>query len=116
MAAPTIEPVIPARERLEHLVAGFGNNRIARLLRVSASTSSRWRSGHDRISPANERRLVDLDYLLTRLLQVLPKDVAEIWLTSYNAHLGAVPLDVVETRGALPVVAAIEVEAQEAYA
>ena len=49
-------------------------------------------------------------------LAILPKDVAEVWLTSFNAHLGAVPVDVLRTRGALPVVAAIEVEAQEAYA
>ena len=114
MATP--EPVVPARERLEHLIEGFGNNRVARLLDVSPSTSSRWRVGRDRISPTNERRLVDLDYLMARLLQVLPKDVAEVWLTSFNAHLGAVPVDVLRTRGVLPVVAAIEVEAQEAYA
>lgn len=42
--------VVAAEERLEYLVAGFGNNRIAELLGVSKSQPSRWlRKGRDRL-------------------------------------------------------------------
>lgn len=108
--------VVAAEERLEYLVAGFDNNRIAELLGVSKSQPSRWRSGKDGIGSESLRRLVDLDYVMARLLQLYPPDQAEIWLTSHNAHLGGRPVDVLRLRGAGPVVTAIDAAAQGAYA
>lgn len=116
MAAAPQASGMPVRDRLEYLTAGLGSNRTARLLGVAPSTVSRWRSGQDRISLAAQARVIDLDYLLTRLLRVLPADAAEVWLESFNDHLRAVPLHVLERRGALAVLPAVEAEEQEAYA
>ncbi len=102
-------------ERLEHLVAGLGNNRVAALLGVSPSQPSRWRRGEERINAENQRRLIDLDYVMARLLQVWPPEQAEIWLTSHNAFLGSRPTDVLRLRGGAAVVPAIDAEAEGAY-
>jgi len=103
-------------EKLHRLIAGFGNNRVASLLGVSPSQPSRWQKGEERISAENQRGLLDLDYVMARLLQLFPQEQAEIWLTSHNAHLGARPIDVLRLRGAARVVQAIDAEAQDAYA
>lgn len=115
MNEAAVEPLVPARERLGYLVGEFGNNRIARLLGVAPSTVSRWRSGRDRIGHDRAGRLIDLDYLFSRLLRVLPRDAADVWLESFNDHLRAVPLDVLEKRGAVAVLPAVQAEEQEAY-
>ena len=102
-------------ERLSRLIHGLGNNHLASLLDVSPSQPSRWRAGKERMSPESQRRLLDLDYVMARLLQVFPREQAEIWLTSHNACLGSRPIDVLRLRGAAPVVLAIDAEAQGAY-
>ncbi|MGH2755127.1 MAG: hypothetical protein ACRDLB_11925 [Actinomycetota bacterium] len=108
--------VVGEAERLERLVEGFGNNRVAELLDVSRSQPSRWRQGKEKLSPESRRRLLDLDYVLSRLLQVYPMRQAEIWLSSTNAHLGSRPIDVLRLRGVSPVIEAIDAEAEGAYA
>jgi hypothetical protein len=102
--------------RLALLLRELGNNRLAGLLDVSASQPSRWKSGEERISAENQRRLIDLDYVMARLLRLYPREQAEIWLTSHNVHLGSRPVDVLRMRGAAPVVQAIDAEAEGAYA
>jgi uncharacterized protein (DUF2384 family) len=102
---------------VERLVTVLGNNGLARLLGVSASQPTRWRSGKEAISPANRRRLSDLDHVLDRLLLELWPDQAGDWLTSPNAHLGgAVPVDVLTLRGAPPVLEAIDALAAGTFA
>ena len=108
-------PDTEAGGRLVRLVNDLGNNGVAELLGVSRSQPSRWRRGLEHMGPGNERRVVDLDYLWTRLLLLFTPRQAEIWMTSYNAHLGARPVDVLRLRGAVPVVQAIDAEAQGAY-
>lgn len=110
------EPVVPPAQRLAYLIDAFGNNRVAELLGVSRSQPSRWRSGEDRMRVDNARRVIDLDFVLARLLQTWPKDVASIWLTSHNAQLRARPVDVIRLRGPLAVLEAIDAAAQGAYA
>jgi len=102
-------------ERLGSLIEGLGNNRVASLLGVTASQPGRWRRGEERISPENQRRIVDLDYVLVRLLQIFPIEQTEIWLTSYNALLAARPVDVLRLRGGAAVIEAVDAEAQGAY-
>ena len=102
--------------RLERLIVHFGNNRLANLMAVSPSQPSRWRAGKEGIGPENQRRLIDLDYVIARLEQLFTPRQAEIWLTSQNAHLGARPIDVLRLRGATPVIAAIDAEAEGAFA
>ena len=103
-------------DRLDRLVATLGSNRVAEILDVSPSQPSRWRRGIERMSPASQRRVLDLDYVMARVLQLFPREQAEIWLSSHNAHLGARPIDVLRLRGAGPVIAAADAEAEGAYA
>lgn len=103
-------------QRLDRLIAELGNNRVANLLGVSRSQPSRWRSGEERISADKQRGVLDLDYVMARLLQLYPREQAEIWLTSHNAILGARPIDVLRLRGAAAILPAIDAEAQGAYA
>ncbi|MBI4728169.1 MAG: DUF2384 domain-containing protein [Acidobacteria bacterium] len=83
---------------------------------MSRSQPSRWRAGREGLGPESHRRVLDLDYVVARLLQLYPREQDEIWLTSHNAHLGARPVDVLRLRGAESVVAAIDAEAEGAYA
>lgn len=106
--------VVPARDKLTRLVAVMGNNRVADLLSVSPSQPSRWRAGQEGMSLESARRVADLEYVLSRLTQLYPETVAETWLTSHNAHLGARPADVLRIRGVVPVVSAIDAEAEGA--
>lgn len=108
--------VLEITDRLEHLVRAIGNNRVAGMLDVNQSQPSRWRRGAERIGPRNERRLLDLDYVYARLLQLFPANQADIWLHSMNSHLGARPIDVLRLKGAVPVIEAIDAEAEGAFA
>lgn len=108
--------VVAEYQRLERLIEQLGNNRLANLMSVSPSQPSRWRAGKEGIGPENLRRLIDLDYVFGRLEQLFTPRQAEIWLTSSNAHLGARPIDVLRLRGVPPVIAAIDAEAEGAFA
>lgn len=108
--------LVAESDRLERLIDELGNNRVAKLLSVSVSQPSRWRSGKEGMGAENQRKVIDLDYVFGRLEQLFSARQAEIWLTSFNAHLGARPVDVLRIRGAGPVVEAIDAEAQGAFA
>lgn len=115
VARPTHDST-ESRRRLEYVVAQLGNNHAARLLKVSQSQPSRWRSREEGIGSESRRRIADLDYVLARLLEIYPQEVADVWLESFNAHLGARPVDVLELSGVARVIAAIDAEAEGAYA
>jgi len=104
------------RGLVERVVSVLGSNTVARLLGVSRSQPSRWRSGQEQMSPLNRARLTDLDHVLNRLLQVLWPEEAGAWLTAINPHLGGRPVDVLALRGSGPVIEAIDALAQGAYA
>lgn len=108
--------VVGEEERLERLIDGFGNNRVADLLEVARSQPSRWRQGKEKPGATSRRRLLDIDYVLSRLLQIYPREIAEIWITSFNAHLGGRPIDVLHLKGVTPVIEALDAEAEGAYA
>ena len=112
-AGPTVVSIV---DRLDRLVGGLGNNQVAELLDVSRSQPSRWRRTQEGMGPENQRRVLDLDYVMSRLLQLYPLDQAHVWLRSQNAHLGARPVDVLRVRGVGPVIEAIDAEAEGAYA
>jgi hypothetical protein len=112
---PTLD-LVATDEKLDGLVRAVGNNKVAELLQVSRSQPSRWRTGKEGIGPESARKVLDLEYVLSRLAQLYAPDVAEIWLRSFNAHLGARPIDVLKLRGAGPVVGAIDAEAEGAFA
>lgn len=108
--------VVPTAQKLARLVESLGNNWVAGMLEVSTSQPSRWRTGEEGISPENARQVTDLEYVMSRLLQLYSPTVAKVWFESYNAHLQGRPVDVFHLRGALAVAAAIDAEAQGAYA
>ncbi|MGH8957809.1 MAG: antitoxin Xre/MbcA/ParS toxin-binding domain-containing protein [Acidimicrobiia bacterium] len=115
-----IGPGAPAlyedRGLVERVVSVLGSNTVAKLLGVSRSQPSRWRSGEEQMSPLNRARLTDLDHVLNRLLQVLWPEEAGAWLTAVNPHLGGRPVDVLALRGSGLVIEAIDALAQGAYA
>ena len=109
--------VYDPKRRTSFVVEVLGNQTVASALRVNKSQPSRWKSGAEAPSDRTAARLVDLDYVLARLLLVWDQPVARDWLSTPNGFLdGASPLDVIEREGPLPVVEAIEAEASEAYA
>ena len=101
---------------LTRLIEVLGSNRTAELLGVTRSQPSRWARGLERIGPDNQRRVLDLEYAVSRLLLLYPPRQAQIWLRSHNAGLGARPIDALRIRGASPVIQAIDAEAQGAIA
>lgn len=104
-------------DQVERVICVLGNNTVARVLGVSTSQPSRWRSGREQVSPENRRKLSDLDHVLDRLLLELYPDLVAKWLTSPNAHLGgARPADVLQLRGAVAVLPAIDALAVGAFA
>lgn len=115
-AQESVPTVVPPVQRLACLIDTFGNNQVAALLGVSRSQPSRWRAGKESMRADNARRVIDLDFVMARLLQVWSPEVASIWLVSHNAHLGARPIDLIRLRGPLAVLEAIDAAVQGAYA
>lgn len=106
-----------ADDQVQRVIAVLGSNAVARVLGVSNSQPSRWRSGMEQVSAENRRKLSDLDYVLDRLLLELYPDDVGMWLTSPNAHLGgARPADVLQLRGPAAVLPAIDALTVGAFA
>lgn len=102
---------------VSRVIEALGNNVVADLLGVSRSQPSRWRSGQERLSPENRKRISDLDHVLDRLLLELYPDQAGLWLTGPNPHLGgARPIDVLQLRGAAAILPAIDALTVGAFA
>lgn len=115
--SPLAESGYTAEGPVARVVDALGNNVVADILGVSRSQPSRWRSGRERPSPDNRKRISDLDHVLDRLLLELYPDQAGVWLTGPNPHLGgARPVDVLELRGAAAVLPAIDALAAGAFA
>jgi uncharacterized protein (DUF2384 family) len=98
-----------AREALRRLVKLLGNNQAGALIGVAKSQPSRWLRGEP-ISNDNERRILDLDYVIGRALRVIHADKVGAWLTYQVPALGwARPIDVLVTEGPEAVVRALDV-------
>ena len=97
-------------------VETLGNNKVAKILGVSASQPSRWRSGKESPGPAQQRRIIELDRVLARLFEDMVAVVAADWLESHNAMLRTRPFDALVLGRFDEVVAAIEVEEQGGFA
>jgi len=113
LAEPGVAYAAPLSS-LNRLIEFLGNNRTAELLGVTRSQPSRWARGLERIGPDNQRRVLDLEYAVSRLLLLFPPRQARIWLDSHNPGLGARPIDVLRAQGASRVIRAIDAEAQGA--
>jgi uncharacterized protein (DUF2384 family) len=94
-----------------------GKVKAARLLGVARSQPGRWLRGEEAPSPDSARRLVDLDYVLSRLEQLYEPPLARRWLSAPNAFLeGARPVDVLRLEGPGRVVGAIDATIAGSYA
>jgi uncharacterized protein (DUF2384 family) len=98
-----------ARPALTRLVDTLGNNATGQILGVDRAQVSRWRNRREPISPEMWRRIIDADYVLTRLLQVFYPDDAAQWLVTPEPLLnGARAVDVLALRGPALVIRALD--------
>ncbi len=89
----------------------------ARLLDVARTQPGVWMSGAETPSEDSWQRLVDLEYVMSRVALVWHPAMVMDWLHSSNAFLdGARPLDVLHTGGPHDVLAAINAEAAGSFA
>jgi uncharacterized protein (DUF2384 family) len=104
------EPAWQPQQQTRFLLEYFGGvTSLADALGVAKSQPSRWKDGAEVPSLPTAKKLLDLDAVLRRALLLWEPDVARIWLRSPNAYLDhARPLDVVMTRGAGDVIAALD--------
>lgn len=106
-----------AQQRTELLIQSFGGTTaLARVLGVSVSQPSRWRSGAESPGLATGRLVVDLDHVMARATMLWTRDVAIEWLEGSNSHLdGARPIDVLKTRGSSEVIDALDAAQSGAF-
>lgn len=99
-------------------VAMFGNqNGLARYLGVARTQPGRWLKLAETPTPSTLRRVVDLDYVWTRLTAEMGPEAASVWLRSVNAFLdGAVPLEWMKVHGPAEVIAAFDASEAGSYA
>lgn len=96
--------------RLNATVETLGNNKVAKILGVSPSQPSRWRSGKDFPSPEHQRKVVELDRVLVYLFEDMVPVVALDWLESYNHFLLTRPIDALAVGRFDDVIVAIGIE------
>ncbi|MBC5800663.1 MAG: DUF2384 domain-containing protein [Candidatus Eremiobacteraeota bacterium] len=103
-------------ELLARTTRALGSNVTADLLGVDAAQVSRWKYGKERITQTSYERLLDLDYVLNRVLQVFEADDAGEWLSSPSPWLhGGRPLDVLIQEGPAPVIDALSAVEEGAF-
>ena len=102
-------------QALRRLVKLLGNNQLGALLGAAKSQPSRWLRGAP-IGAENERRILDLDYVIGRALRVVYPDEIGAWLTYQVPTLGwARPIDVLVTEGPEAVVRALDTIEEGAF-
>ena len=105
-----------ARERVSRAVDLLGNKLVAQILGVSPSQPSRWRSGKERVSAETLPRLIDLDYVVSRLLLFFRPEAAMSWLEGLNPFVHGRPIDVMILKGPMAIKPALDAEEAGAYA
>jgi uncharacterized protein (DUF2384 family) len=102
---------------LARIVEGLGTNAAARLLGADRAQVSRWGARIESIGQEMGRRIVDLHDVLTRIVRVVGREAASMWLVGSEPLLGgARPIDVLVIEGAAPVIRAIDGISQGAFA
>jgi hypothetical protein len=106
-----------ANRDLERIVEILGQNQAARILDVDRSQLSRCIRGAEGIGSTLAVRITNLQYVLTRALQVMHADEVGPWLTEGEPLLGgSIPLNVLAIDGPAPVVAALDALVSGAFA
>ena len=104
------------RERLDRLIRVLGATQTADLVGVSKSQPARWRDGAERVSIQNLHTIMDLDYVISRLLLNWDAGVIPHWLNGHNPHVGGRPIEVLKRRGAMALLPALDADDHGAYA
>ncbi|MGA1829021.1 hypothetical protein [Microbacterium sp.] len=114
----TTERLTDVGQRAATVAAALGSkSMLATFLSVSASQPTQWIKGVESPNPENARTIVDIDHVIARAGLLWSPSVVSAWLVGSNAFLdGARPIDVVKTRGAEPVIDALDQELAGAYA
>jgi hypothetical protein len=106
-----------ANRDLERIAEILGLNQAARILDVDRSQLSRCMRGAEGISSTLALRITNLQYVLTRALQVMHADEVGPWLTEGEPLLGgSIPLNVLAIDGPAPVIAALDALVSGAFA
>ena len=114
---PSANALADVTPLLGRVIEALGTNAAARLLGADRAQVSRWNAGIESIGSEMGRRIVDLHDVLTRILRVYGREAAALWLVGSEPLLGgARPIDVLVLEGAAPVIRAIDVIAEGAYA
>lgn len=106
-----------AQQRTELLIESFGSTTaLARVLGVSVSQPSRWRSGTESPGLETGRLVIDLDHVMARATMLWTRETAIEWLEGSNSYLeGARPIDVLKTRGSSEVIDALDAAQSGAF-
>ena len=100
---------VDPRSRVERILLLLSNKDTAEILGVSSSQPSRWKRGQERVSAASLPAVIDLDYVVSRILAEWAPEAAKLWLAGSEPHLlGARPIDVMILRGPLAVIPALD--------
>lgn len=114
---PSADALADVGPLLARIIDALGTNAAARLLGADRAQVSRWAAGTEAVSAEMGRRVVDLHDVLTRILRVLDRQAAALWLVGSEPLLGgARPIDVLALEGAAPVIRSIDGIAQGAHA
>ena len=102
---------------LEQIVEVLGLSQVARILGIDRSRLSRCMRGGADIGPTLAPRITNLQYVLTRALQIMHADEVGPWLTEGEPLLGgSIPLNVLAADGPAPIVAALDALVSGAFA
>ena len=109
--------VLDTKQRTQKLTAVFGNNSLAHIIQVNQSQTSRWSEGNEQASVSNQKKLINLDFIIDQLSLSLYPDQIEEWLENPNPHLGgASPINVFRVNGLAALLPAIYAVASGALA
>lgn len=90
--------------------------RLAELLGVSPAQVTRWRRGQN-IDEVNAQRVDLLELVMSSLLRLYSPDVAQLWLSGLNPHLGGRrPIDLVRAGRARELLDALAQERAGSFA
>ncbi len=108
---------VSTRAKLRAVAHDLGSQaRVARILGVSPSRVSRWLRDEEPDAD-NRRKLLAVEFLLARLLDVYSRETAMKWLEGFNAHLGdRRPIDLLAQGRVTDVLVALDAEEAGSYA
>jgi len=108
---------VAVRDKLQAVTRDLGSQaRVARLLGVSPSRVSRWLRTEEP-DAGNRRKLEGVEFVLSRLLGLYPRDTAIKWLHGINPDLrDRRPIDVLAEGRITDVLQAIDADEAGSYA